>query len=277
MRLQLLLPVVKPDEFSEPTVCQYAQCGGRHFRLHQTVAKPLRDTIYEGVTAQRYECLRCRRTFRVYPAGVSHTPTSQRVKGLAVTNAPARSAGVLYLLGLSYGAVALALEALDVYVCKTQVYEAVQAAAKQVPGTHAPASWAGVKRRQVFAGVHTPALGADITSVKCRGKWLPLGLSGDPLSGLVLSVDRLPNEDAQMLRTWLAPIATAVGAEVLVSDDADAFKTVADQLGLDQQVCKAHVVRNTDALVASLAPAVGSDADGSLAALGVARPRPGQM
>jgi len=167
---------------------------------------------------------------------------------------------LLYLLGLSYGATALALEALSAYVCKTQVYEAVQAAAKRRPG---------MKRRQVFAGVHTPALGADITSVKCRGKWLPLGLSVDPLSGLVLSVDRLPNEDAQMLRTWLAPIATAVGAEVLVSDDADAFKTVADQLGLDQQVCKAHVVRDTDALVESLTPAVGADADGSLAALGV--------
>jgi hypothetical protein len=76
---------------------------------------------------------------------------------------------------------------------------------------------------------------------------------------------------------WLAPIITAVGAKLLVSDDADPFKTAADQLGLDQQVCKAHphlrwgrcVVRNTDALVESLTPAVGRDADGSLAALGV--------
>ena len=50
-----------------------------------------------------------------------------------------------------------------------------------------------------------------------------MGLSVDPLTGLVLSVDRLPSADAQMLRTWLAPIATAVGAELLVSDDADAF------------------------------------------------------
>jgi hypothetical protein len=173
------------------------------------------------------------------------------VKGLAV---------MLYLLGLSYGAVALALEALGAYVCKSQVYEAVQAAAKRVPG---------LKRRQVFAGVRTPALGADLTSVKCRGKWLQLGLSVDPLSGLVLSLDRLPNAEADTLQTWLAPIAAAVGAELLVSDDADAFKTAADQLGLDQQVCKAHVLRNTDALVESLTPTVAHDADGSLAALGV--------
>jgi hypothetical protein len=87
---------------------------------------------------------------------------------------------------------------------------------------------------------------------------------------LVLSLDRLPNAEADTLQTWLAPIAAAVGAELLVSDDADAFKTAADELGLDQQVCKAHVVRNTDALVESLTVAAGQDADGSLAALGVA-------
>jgi hypothetical protein len=56
---------------------------------------------------------------------------------------------MLYLLGLSYGAVALALEALVAYVCRSQVYEAVQAAAKRVPV---------MKRRHVFAGARTPAL-----------------------------------------------------------------------------------------------------------------------
>ena len=251
MRLELRLPMVKPDEINPPRVCTYTECGGQHLRLHQVVVKPVRDTVFQQVLAHRYRCLRCQRTFRVYPTGVSQAPTSQRVKGLAV---------MLYLLGLSYGAVALALAALGVYLCKTQVYEAVQAAAKRVPG---------MKRRQVFGGVRTPALGADVTSVRCRGQWLPLGLSVDPISGLVLSVDRLPTEDAQTLQSWLAPVAAAVGAEIMVSDDADAFKTVADGLGLDHQVCKAHVGRNTDALVASLTPAVTADADGSLAALGV--------
>ena len=65
------------------------------------------------------------------PQRGEHEPTSQRVKGLAV---------MLYLLGLSYGATPLALEALGAYQCKSQVYDAVQAADKQVPGTQAPAS-----------------------------------------------------------------------------------------------------------------------------------------
>ena len=55
---------------------------------------------------------------------------------------------MLYLLGLSYGAVSLALEGLGISLCKSRVYDAVQEATKRVPG---------LKREQVFAGVRTPA------------------------------------------------------------------------------------------------------------------------
>lgn len=44
---------------------------------------------------------------------------------------------------------------------------------------------------------------------------------------------------------------------------------MADKLGLPQQVCKAHVVRNTEALLATLAPLVAQDRAGRLSALGV--------
>jgi len=207
--------------------------------------------VYEVVTAYRQRCLRCQRTFRVYPQGITHAQTSLRVKGLAV---------MLYLLGLSYGAVSLALEALGVPLSKTSVYEAVQAAAAKVPG---------LKRREVFDGVKTPALGSDVTSVKCKGEWLLLGLTVDDMTGLVLSVDRLSAEDAATLHDWLAPIAEAVDAQVLITDDADAFKPVADKLGLEHQVCKSHVKRNTESFIENLAPKVTTDEDGSLATLGV--------
>ena len=106
MRLKLILPQVVPTEMPVPTTCPYTSCGGQHFQFHQVVEKPLRDTRYAAVEAHRYLCLRCRRTFRVYPKGVTKAQTSLRVKGLAV---------LLYLLGLSYGAVSLALEALGAY------------------------------------------------------------------------------------------------------------------------------------------------------------------
>lgn len=68
---------------------------------------------------------------------------------------------------------------------------------------------------------------------------------------------------------WIEPIATSVGATVLVSDDADGFKSVADELGLLHQVCKSHVKRNTAALIDELRPLVSKDSDGSLQAIGV--------
>lgn len=251
MRLELILPRVKPDEFRKDLVCPHGGCQGRHFEHHQEVDKPLKDTGYRTVTAHRYRCLRCNRTFRVYPVGVTRAQTSQRVKGLSV---------MLYLLGLSYGATSLALEALGVYMSKSSVYEAVQAAAEKVPG---------MKRREVFAGLRTPAMGGDLTSVKCGGEWLCLGLAVDDTTGLVLTVDDLDAEDAETLKEWLEPVAEAVEAKMLVSDDADAFKTVADDLELGHQVCKAHVKRNTETFIENLESKVESDEDGSLAAIGL--------
>ena len=250
MRLRIVLPKVKPEVMAVPTRCVYPDCGGK-VRLRQRVTKALRDTVYEQVQVHRYQCLRCKRTFRVYPEGTNRAQTSQRVKGLAV---------MLYLLGLSYGAVSLALDGLGIALCKSRVYDAVQEAARRVPG---------LKRDQVFAGVKTPAIGGDLTSVKCKGEWLPLGLSVDAISGLVLSIDALAAEDSQALKEWIEPIAKSVGATVLVSDDADGFKTVADEAGLDHQVCKAHVLRNTEALIERYEPLVAKDADGSLQAIGI--------
>ncbi len=203
MRVRILLPKVKPEAISVPTQCVYAGCGGRKFHLRQEVRKPLRDTVYQEVQVPRYQCLKCQRTFRVYPEGTTRAQTSQRVKGLAV---------MLYLLGLSYGAVSLALDGLGISLCKSRVYDAVQEASKRVPG---------LKREQVFAGVKTPALGADLTSVTCKGVSLSLGITVDPISGLALPIDALSAEDAQTLKAWIEPTAASVGATVLVTDDAD--------------------------------------------------------
>jgi len=275
MRLHLLLAKVEPKAMPVASKCAYANCtstdgdkrihdqicsvsasGGdkimdiftppstsKQVRLHQPVKKAVRDTVYQQVEAHRYRCLKCGRTFRVYPPGVTSAQSSDRVKGLAV---------MLYLLGLSYGAVSLALGRI--------ARSPLQAVAARVPG---------LKREQVFQGVKTKALGGDLTSVKCAGQWLHLGLTVDSLTGLALTIDEVSAEDAVTLTAWIEPIAASVGAEILVTDDADAFKTVADELGLLHQVCKSHVKRNTQALIEELRPLVAKDSDGSLKAIGV--------
>jgi hypothetical protein len=174
MRLKLLVPSVEPSGFEEPSVCPYAKCGGKHFHLRQEVHKPVRDTVYTEVTARRYDCLRCGRTFRVYPLGISDDQTSRRLKGLAV---------LFYIMGLSYGAVALVLTALGHPLGKTAVYEAVQAAGEKVTG---------LRRADVqvsTARLLVAALGADLTSVKCKGEWLTVGVTTDALAGTTLTID----------------------------------------------------------------------------------------
>lgn len=251
MRLNLILPQVEPTKYGEPKKCANPECKGKRFYVRQEVKKRVRDTKCEEVTAKRYECLRCHRTFRVYPVGISKKQISQRVAGLGV---------MLYILGLSYGAVAIVLEALGVAIGKSSAYRAVQAVAEKVPG---------MKQKEILTGYQTKAVGADVTSVRCGGEWLTLGISVDATSGMTLSIDNLTGEDAQQLKEWLEPILEAVDADVLVTDDADAFKKVADESGRSQQVCKSHVVRNTDALVEEISELIRSGKDASLEAIGV--------
>ena len=95
------------------------------FTPRQEVSKKIVDAKHPEVTAWRYECISCGHVFRVYPKGVSHKQISKRVNGMAV---------ILYLLGLSYGAVEIALSCLGMGIGKTSVYRAVQGVMKQVPG-----------------------------------------------------------------------------------------------------------------------------------------------
>lgn len=159
---------------------------------------------------------------------------------------------MLYVLGLSYGVVEIVLINLGIGIGKSSVYRAVQSAAEKVPG---------MKQQKLLDGYQTKAVRADVTSVRCNGKWLQLGISVDATNGMTLSIDQLPGEDAEQLKAWLEAILDAV--------DADGFKNVSDETGRAQQVCKSHVGRNTDALVYELTNLIQSHADASLAVIHV--------
>jgi transposase-like protein len=251
MRLNLILPKVEPGEFEIPKKCHRKGCSGKRFIPRQEVSKKIVDAEHPEVTAWRYECKRCGYVFRVYPKGVSHKQISKRVNGMAV---------MMYLLGLSYGAVEIVLGSLGMGIGKSSVYRAVQEVARQVPG---------MKREKGLDGYRTKAVGADVTSVRCNGVWVTIGIAVDATNGMVLSIDELPGEDAEQLKAWLEPILDAVDADVVVSDDADAFKKVSDETGRSQQVCKSHVGRNTDELVDELSALISAGQDHSLAAIQV--------
>jgi hypothetical protein len=46
-----------------------------------------------------------------------------------------------------------------------------------------------------------------------------------------LTIDEVSAEDAAALKEWIDPIAARVGAEVVVTDDADGGNPAADELG----------------------------------------------
>ena len=48
-------------------------------------------------------------------------------------------------------------------------------------------------------------------------------------------------------------VLDAETAEVLTTDDADAFKLVAEELGLKQQLCRVHITKNVLNTIAELA------------------------
>ncbi len=111
MQLWLTVGNRTDDGAATPAACPYAGCGGGRVRRFQTVAKRVRGTA-GATTAQRFVCLVCRRTFRVYGAGIDRGSVPARIKQLA--------AG-LHGLGLSYRDVGRALGVLGVTLGKSRI------------------------------------------------------------------------------------------------------------------------------------------------------------
>ena len=248
MHLNLRLPKVDPLEICPPTRCPKKKCSGTHFKEHPLPCrKPLRDTQHTQVNVRRYRCLTCMHTFRVYPTGVSNAHQSDTLKGLSI---------LLYILGLSYQGVVDLLEALQYPLAKSTVYENVQTAGPRA--IQLRRAWLRQRAGQV------KVLGLDFTHVKCQGQdtiaaGAPItsvaaivAVATAALTGEPLTFDLLPSEAAWHTYRWIQALARAVGAEILVTEDADGLKHVADELGLQHQICRAHVNRNVHDLIGVL-------------------------
>lgn len=236
MRIQVRLPRVEPDQYEQPKHCPYEGCDGRQFKAHglKGEAKPLRDPHCKMVTAYRWRCLRCGQTFRVYPWGVSHDQQSDRLKGLSV---------LLYVLGLSYGAVEDVLEAFHTPLSKTAVYLNVQEAGMA----------ARQQQRPVVLGKGERAvIGSDGTYLKVKGQEIGVQVVVDDSDGELLGLEIIVSESTEAVEEVVRAVAEQVKAQVLVSDDLDVYKGVADKLALEHQICRSHVKRNVDALAEEL-------------------------
>ena len=236
MRISVRLPQVEPEVYEELQCCAYGGCEGEYFKPHGVKGeeKAVRDLAHEAVKSYRWRCLRCNRTFRVYPRGVSRTQQTIRLKGITV---------LLYVLGLSYGAVADFLVAMGCAVSKTTVYNNVQAAGKQA------------RRRQrdtVTGSGKRAVIGTDGTYVKVRGEQVGIQVVVDDKSGELLRLEIIVSENSEEVLAIVQEVLEEVEAEVMVSDDLDVYKQVADELNLAHQICRGHVKRNVEELTESI-------------------------
>ena len=61
-RVRFTLPQVKTFPDTRPSACPY--CDSTYLNRHGPVTKPIRDLYLSEVTAHRYRCCDCGRTFR---------------------------------------------------------------------------------------------------------------------------------------------------------------------------------------------------------------------
>jgi transposase-like protein len=234
MRIEVRLPRIKSEVYSDPKECP--KCGGQHFKPHgvQGEQKTIRDLGHEEVKSFRWKCLRCGYRMRVYPRGVSRAQQSDRLKGITV---------LLYVLGLSYGAVSDFVGALNCYVCRTTVYNNVQEAGMRARQR---------QRSSVKGGGKRPVVGADGTYVKVKGEQVGIEVVVDDESGELLGLDIIVSENSEEVLEIIQEVVEDVEADVIVSDDHGAYKETAAELGLEHQICRSHVKRNVDGLADSI-------------------------
>ena len=236
MRISVRLPRVEPAQYDQPGECPHAGCEGRHFKPYGVKGerKALRDMKYNEVRSYRWRCLTCQGTFRVYPRGVSGADQSDRLKAMTV---------LLYVLGLSYGAVSDVMEALGCGLSKTTVYNNVQGAGETARQSQQDTVGGGGKRA---------VIGTDGTYVKVQGEQVGIQVVVDDESGELLGLDIIVSENSEEVLEVIRDVVEDVDAEVIVSDDHGAYQGVADELGLEHQICRSHVQRNVAELTDSL-------------------------
>lgn len=219
-RVRFILPEVKTTVKTRPTNCPY--CPGITFQRHGALSKPLKDLHFSQVQVVRYRCTTCWRTFRHYPQGVDSHDQSQRLRALAA---------LLWGMGLSHQAVSHLLMALGQAIAKMTSWRDVQEMGEALSR----------KPRPVGRGV---VLGADETVVKVKGAKIVVGLLVEPEKGELIGMELLVEQESEAFYRWLQEYTQELGVKALVSDDLSTYKPVVEALGLEHQVCLAHVRKN---------------------------------
>ena len=83
--------------------------------------------------------------------------------------------------------------------------------------------------------------GADKTVVRVNGEATVGGVVEDAETGQVLGLDALVERDSDGFMEWLGDFASDYGVEAMSADDISAYKPAVERLGIDHQICIAHM------------------------------------
>ena len=216
----LQLPDVKRKTEIRPEKCPY--CQGETFQRWGKVRKPVRDNRYRSVQVYRYRCCHCRRTFRHYPRG----------SGSSRSDPAAAQAGAgLWVLGMSLRGVATALGCLS--ACRSVTCRCGEICRNRADHLEKQRHWQGVR-----------VLGLDGAYLLGWGQAKhPVLVAVDLGHGQPVAIGYLDESNPQAVRRFLEPLVQRLGVSVIVTDDLASFRTVAEKLGLEHQVCQFHVRR----------------------------------
>lgn len=214
----LQLPEVKVQCPNRPARCPY--CPGETFQRWGGQWRRVKDPHVAEVRVYRYRCGRCRRTFRHYPAGVSGAQQTRRMRALAAIG---------WLLGMSYRGASLYLSAFGIALSRMSIWRDVQQRAAQL------------EQQRLWQSVRV--LGVDGAYVRGWGKTQPVIVAVDLGTGQPVTVGAVDEKDPQAVKCFLEPLVARLGVSVIVTDDLASYKQVAEDLGLEQQICQWHVRR----------------------------------
>jgi transposase-like protein len=232
--ITLQIPEVKYARLDRPARCPY--CPGETFQRWGGVSKPVRDPHLSEVWVYRYRCCRCKRTFRHYPQGVGPADQTQRLATLVA---------LLWVLGVSYRGLVRFLAALGVSLERMSAWRDVQAQAERLARQN---HWGRVR-----------ILGLDGAYVRGWGQTHGVLVAVDLGTGQPVALGYVNEQDPRAVRRFLEPLVQRLGVSVLVTDDLESYKVVAEQLELEQQVCQFHVRRWVGRTLRELAQTVPQD------------------
>lgn len=216
----LQIPEVKVCEASRPQKCP--KCKGETFRRWGGRIRKVRDPRVREVVVYRYQCCTCRHTFRHYPSGVDQAQQTQRMRALAAMG---------WILGMSYRGGSHYLRGFGVVLGRMSIWRDVQ---EQAKGLEKERRWKPVR-----------VLGVDGAYVRGWGETQAVLVAVDMGSGEPVTVGYVDEKDPQAVKRFLEPLMQRLGVSVVVTDDLFSYKQVADQLGLEHQVCQFHLRRWT--------------------------------